>query len=157
MTYRTDPTLRGGGRALSMASETLASCSDAAGRHDSRSTCSNVLTCSAGSAWTPWGRASIRRSTWEHCQAPFLDDVRNDRDGFLADLRALVAGDTTGFPALGASCLYFDLVDRSCRTEDALAIIDGGIAFKRARGLPSASLTGYEWKRWVEVNGPETS
>ena len=93
---------------------------------------------------------------WERCQAPFLDDLRHDRDGFLADLRALVAGDSSGFPALGASRLYFDLVDRSCRTEDALAIIDGGIAFKRARSLPSACLTDYELSRWREVNGPGT-
>lgn len=104
----------------------------------------------------PMGSGIDAAMIWERCTQPFVDDARDDRDGFLADLRALVAGDNGGFAALGASCLCFDLVDRTCRTPDTLAIIDGGIAVKRARGLPSAALTGYEWERWREVNGPGT-
>lgn len=42
------------------------------------------------------------------------------------------------------------------RSENALAIMDDAIAFKRARGLPSARLTGYEWQRWCEKHGAET-
>jgi hypothetical protein len=87
------------------------------------------------------------------CIVPFFDDAQSDRDGFLADLRALVEGDTGGFATYGASRLVFELIGHDCRTPDALALIDGGIAFKRARGLPSAMLTGYEMQRWHEVNG----
>lgn len=104
----------------------------------------------------PMGSGIDPTVIWERCTAPFLHDARHDRDGFLADLRVLVAGDNAGFPSLGASCLFFDIVEQPCRTEDALAIIDGAIAFKRARGLPSACLTGYELSRWMDVHGPGT-
>jgi hypothetical protein len=90
---------------------------------------------------------------WRDCQAPFLDDLTNDRDRFLADLRALVAGDITGFIAYGASQLVTNLIGYEYRTDDALALLDGAIAFKRARGLPRSRYNDYEWRRWMETGG----
>lgn len=90
---------------------------------------------------------------WDGCQAPFLDDLTNDRERFLADLRALVAGDTTGFVAYGASRLVTNLIGYEYRSDDALALLDGAIAFKRARGLPRGRYNDYEWRRWLETGG----
>jgi hypothetical protein len=84
------------------------------------------------------------------------NDSQADPEGFLADLRAVVADDTGGFATYGASCLVFEMFGSQVRYEDALALLDGGIAFKRERGLPSMFLKGYEWVRWQEVNGSDT-
>ena len=93
---------------------------------------------------------------YSECMVPFSADATADPDGFLSDLRALVAGDTGGFARYGASRLVLELLGPHLRTDDALALLDGAIAFKRERGLASAHLTGYEWKRWLEANGPGT-
>ena len=90
---------------------------------------------------------------WRECQAPFLADLTNDRDRFLADLHALVAGDTTGFIAYGASRLVANLVGYEYQSDDALALLDGAIAFKRARGLPRSRYNSYEWRRGMETGG----
>jgi len=90
---------------------------------------------------------------WRDCQAPFLDDLTNDRDRFVADLRALVDGDTSGFAAFGASRLVTDMIGYEYRSEDALALLDGAIAFKRARGLSGPHFNSYEWERWHEIGG----
>jgi hypothetical protein len=84
---------------------------------------------------------------------PFFADATADPSGFTADLRSLVANDHESFARYGASCLVWELLSEH-GTLDALALLDGAIAFKRERGLPSAHLKGYEWSRWVEVNGP---
>lgn len=110
------------------------------------------------------GRFSLDRTTsgidfdqvYDRCIATFRSDARADPDGFLADLRVVIAEDTSGFVTYGASSLMVELLGYSLRTTDAHALMDAGIAFKRERHLPSACLTGYEWKRWLEVNGPGT-
>lgn len=89
-------------------------------------------------------------TVYPSCLAPFWEDSQADPKGFLADLRAVVATDTGGFATYGASCLVWEFFSAKIREEDALALFDGGIAFKRERGLPSAFLTGYEWTRWLE-------
>jgi hypothetical protein len=88
---------------------------------------------------------------WSRCHSPFLSDAKSDPNGFVADLRSCVAGDS-GFASYGASQLVVELLGYELRTPDALALMDGGIAFKRARGLPSAHLTVYELQRWLEIN-----
>jgi hypothetical protein len=74
----------------------------------------------------------------------------------VADLNALAATTTGGFPAYGAHRLVFELLGSGPRTGDALALLDRAIAFKRERGLPTMSLTLLEWDRWCEVHGPGT-
>jgi hypothetical protein len=49
----------------------------------------------------------------------------------------------------------WELLSSRCRTPGALELLDAAIAFKRALGLPTARLTGYEMERWVEVHGQE--
>jgi hypothetical protein len=90
------------------------------------------------------------------CVMPFYEDAKADPDGFLADLRVLSASDASGFARYGASRLVFELLGHEARTDDALAMLDAAIAFKRERGLPSIRLTGYELARWEEVHGPGT-
>jgi hypothetical protein len=68
----------------------------------------------------------------------------------------VVADDTGGFATYGASRLVFEFFGSETRNEDALALLDGAIAFKRARGLSGRHLRGYEISRWREVNGPGT-
>jgi hypothetical protein len=93
---------------------------------------------------------------YANCIAPFRANAQADPQGFVADLRVAVTGDTGGFVTYGASCLVVELLGYDLRTEDALALLDEGVAFKHERDLPSASLKGYEWKRWLEVHGPGT-
>lgn len=89
------------------------------------------------------------------CIVPFFADARADPPGFVADLRAVVAGDTGGFAAYGASCLVFDMFSEF-RTPDALALLDDAIEVKRTLGLPTARLKGYELERWLHQHGPNT-
>lgn len=85
---------------------------------------------------------------YRDCVVPFLEDARSDQEAFLTDLRALTADDPGGFATYGAARLVWELLDSKCiEIPAALPLIDAGIDFKRARGLPSASLTGYEVNR----------
>ena len=85
------------------------------------------------------------------CVVPFLEDAQADPDGFLADLRALVAADRGGFATFGAARLVWELFSRKAlRLPAAWPLIDAGIEFKRARGLPALSLTGFEQQRMVD-------
>jgi hypothetical protein len=93
---------------------------------------------------------------YPECIAPFRDQATEDRDGFIARLRAFIIGDEGGFVTYGASCLVVELAGMDVRTPDALALLDAAIEVKRVRGLPSATLKGYEWQRWLEVHGPGT-
>jgi len=97
------------------------------------------------------------REIYPTCIGPFYADAQADPRGFLAALRAVVADDTGGFATYGASCLVYEVLGgQDGRTEDALALLDQAIAFKRERWLPTACLKGYELRRWLEVNGPGT-
>jgi hypothetical protein len=85
---------------------------------------------------------------WSECVAPFYEDSQADRDGFLIDLLAVIADDQGGFATFGASRLTWELYGSACLTiPAALPLIDAGIEFKRASGLPTAMLTGYEMQR----------
>lgn len=99
--------------------------------------------------------SGITIDVWTECVVPFRPAADDDPEGLLADLRALVARDPGGFATYGASRLAGELLGFECRSANALALLDEAIAFKRARGLPSAALTGYEWKRWCELHRPE--
>ncbi|GAA1738496.1 hypothetical protein GCM10009681_06580 [Luedemannella helvata] len=73
---------------------------------------------------------------------------REDRDGFLAELRAVVADDRGGFVTFGAACLVWEMYGGEALDYPAAwPLIDAGIEFKLARGLATASLTGYENQR----------
>ncbi|MFC0037159.1 hypothetical protein [Actinomadura rayongensis] len=87
--------------------------------------------------------------------APFTGYV-DDPKALAEMLSGAVEGERSGFATYGASCLIVELAGSDFRTADSLAVLDAAIMFKRERGLPSARLKGYEWKRWLEVNGPDT-
>jgi hypothetical protein len=89
----------------------------------------------------------------EECVSPFREAADADRESFLVHLRALVADDSGGFATYGAYRLCLELIGHEYRSATALALLDDAIAFKRARGLPSASLTGFEWARWCDLHG----
>lgn len=91
----------------------------------------------------------------QECIIPYLSQAQADPEGFTADLRDVVAGDTGGFATYGASRLVWELLSSRCRTVGALDLLDAAIAFKRTMGLPTARLTGYEMERWVETHGQE--
>lgn len=75
-----------------------------------------------------------------------------DQEGFLSALRAVVEGDRGGFATLGAAHLVWELFGgRALDIPAALPLIDAGIDFKLARGLPTAALTGYEMKRLQQI------
>ncbi|WP_258952141.1 hypothetical protein [Lentzea californiensis] len=95
---------------------------------------------------------------YPNCLKPFWQDAQQDPAGFVADLRAFVENDESGFVMYGASRLVRELVtDKGVLdSADALALLDGAIEFKRMRNLPSAMLTGHEWGRWLNVHGPGT-
>jgi hypothetical protein len=104
----------------------------------------------------PQGSGVDAAEIYPNCIEPFARDMSDDRDGFLAELRAFVADDEGGIATYGASCLVVELAGTSVRTPDALALLDSAIEFKRVRRMPSDRLKGYEWERWLEVNEPET-
>jgi hypothetical protein len=88
---------------------------------------------------------------YDECVIPFLEDAKADPDGFMTDLYALIAQDTAGFPTYGAARLVWELLgSKGLRNPAAMPLIDAGIDFKLARGLPTAMLTGYEMQRLVE-------
>jgi hypothetical protein len=93
---------------------------------------------------------------WNHCVLPLRALAAADPEGFLGRLRALVAQDSGGFATYGAYRLCAETVGHEYRSATALALMDDAIAVKRVRGLPSASLTGYEWQRWLDQHGPGT-
>ena len=88
---------------------------------------------------------------WDDCVAPFTADARADPDGFLTDLRALIAHDRNGFVTFGAARLAWEIHSSEClNLPAALPLIDAGIDFILARGLPTAHLTGFEMSRLVQ-------
>ena len=91
----------------------------------------------------------------ELCIIPHLSEAPADPEGFTADLRDVVAGDTGGFATYGASRLVWELLSSNCRTPGALDLLDAAIAFKRTLGLPTARLRGYEMDRWLETRGQD--
>lgn len=88
----------------------------------------------------------------QRCIIPFLDDARDDPEGFTADLRDVVKGDQGGFATYGASRLVFELLS-GYRTPGALALLDAAIAFKRTLGMSTAHLNGFEMERWRTTHG----
>lgn len=104
----------------------------------------------------PQGSGVDAGEIYPNCIEPFMGYVGEDRDGFIAELRSFVADDEGGFASYGAGCLVVELAGKGVRTPDALALLDSAIEFKRARRVPSAMVKGYEWDRWLEVNGPGT-
>lgn len=95
---------------------------------------------------------------WPYCLQPFSQEAQDDPAGLVTDLLEFIRGDDSGFVTYGASCLVLELLPEKTwqNSEDALALLDAGIEVKRVRNLPSASLKGYEWGRWLEVHGPGT-
>ncbi|WP_326552585.1 hypothetical protein [Micromonospora sp. NBC_01813] len=80
------------------------------------------------------------------------DYATRDREGFLAELQALVAGARGGFATLGAARVVWELYDGDAlRIPSAWSLIDAGIEFKRSRGLPAIMLTGYESQRLAQI------
>ncbi len=83
---------------------------------------------------------------------PFYQDSQDNREAFLTDLQAVVAADGSGFATYGAARLVWEMYgDKGLRIPEALPLIDGGIEFKRSRGMATRMhLTGYEQQRLRE-------
>jgi hypothetical protein len=83
---------------------------------------------------------------------PLHEYATSDRDGFLAELHGVVAGDQGGFATFGAARLVWEMYSGDClHIPAALSLIDAGIEFKLARGLPTFMLTGYEMERFAQI------
>ena len=84
---------------------------------------------------------------------PLIEDA--NRDGFLADLAALVANDRAGLATLGAAGVVWEIYGgEALDIPEAFPLIDAGIAVKQARGLPTATFTGYERQRYNRLRQP---
>jgi len=109
--------------------------------------------------------SGITSDVFTTCVVPFVDYVNAgeaEQEDFLRELHAVVAADPGGFASYGAASLTWELFgENALRLPAALPLIDGGIEFKLARGLPPATiLTGYELRRfthWLDQRraGPE--
>ncbi len=83
---------------------------------------------------------------------PLYEYATSDREGFLAEMQAVVATDQGGFATFGAARLVWEMYSGDClHIPAALPLIDAGIEFKRSRGLPTAMLTGYEMQRLAQL------
>ncbi|MET8195516.1 hypothetical protein ABZU22_17035 [Micromonospora sp. NPDC005222] len=90
-------------------------------------------------------------SMWERVGSLYRY-ATSDREGFLAALGDLVADDQGGFATFGAARLVWEMFSGDALTMPAaLPLIDAGIAFQAARGLPVALLTGYEQQRLQQI------
>ncbi|MEV4135485.1 ATP-binding protein [Dactylosporangium sp. NPDC049742] len=90
-------------------------------------------------------------TVWSTCIAPFFGDLTTDPDRFLSALHAAVSGSDNEVAAYGAARLAWEILGGDAlRLQAALPLIDAGIEVKRRRGLPAASLTGFERQRLIE-------
>lgn len=99
--------------------------------------------------------SGLTADVFTSCVVPFVDYLQVDeaeQEGFLRDLYAVITGDQGGFATYGAASLTWELFgDKALRLPAALPLIDAGIQFKLARGLPPATiLTGYELQRFSQ-------
>lgn len=86
---------------------------------------------------------------------PLHEYATGDRAGFLAEIQDLVAADQNGFATYGAARLVWEMFsEEALRIPAALSLVDAGIRFKLARGLPSAMFTGYEMDRLFQLRKP---
>jgi hypothetical protein len=84
---------------------------------------------------------------------PLYQYATSDPESFLSEQRAVVREDEGGFATFGAARLVWDMyAEDSLRDPRALPLIDAGIEFKRARDLPSWSLTPYEMERLQQIH-----
>ena len=99
--------------------------------------------------------SGIKSDIYTTCVVPFVEYIkagRAEQEAFLRDLHALVATDGGGFATYGAAGLMWELFgEKALEMPAALPLIDAGIEFKLARGLPPAAiLTGYEKRRFLQ-------
>lgn len=82
----------------------------------------------------------------------FRDYADSDPEGFLTELRAVVAGDRGGFATFGAARLVWEMYGGGApRIPAASPLIDAGIEFVLSRDLPTAMLTRFEMKRLIQI------
>lgn len=89
---------------------------------------------------------------WERLPALFTY-ATSDREGFFAELESILAEDQSGFATSGAARLVSEIFSEDAlEIPAALSLIDAGIRFKLARGLPFSMLTGYEIGRVFDIH-----
>lgn len=98
--------------------------------------------------------SGVKTDVYTSCVVPFVDYINAsgaEQEHFLRELRAAVAADQGGFATYGAARLTWELFgEKALQLPAALPLIDAGIEFKLARGLPPAmTLTGYELRRFT--------
>jgi len=99
--------------------------------------------------------SGVKTDVYTSCVVPFVDYIdasEAEQEDFLRELRTVVAADQGGFATYGAARLAWELFgEAALRLPAALPLIDGGIEFKLARGIPPAmTLTGYELRRFTQ-------
>ncbi|GAA4263580.1 hypothetical protein [Dactylosporangium darangshiense] len=83
------------------------------------------------------------------------DYATTDPDGFLVELRTVVAGDDGGFATFGAACLVWQMLDDCLEMPAALPLIDAGLDFKLERGLPPGMFNANEMLRLAQRRGQQ--
>lgn len=86
------------------------------------------------------------------CIVPFHEQAAGDPGKFVSDLMQVIDNDTGGFATYGAASLMYELAPGIVRTEAGAVLVDRAIEFKRRRGLPLLSFTGYEEDRYYETS-----
>lgn len=87
-----------------------------------------------------------------NCIAPFHPQAVADPDRFLSSLLHVIEKESGGFATYGAASLMYELASESIHSDAGTTLVDLAIRFKRQRGLPVGSFTGYELQRWYETN-----
>lgn len=81
--------------------------------------------------------------------------AQNDRDGFLADLAALVVP-TGGWSAYGGMKLVMSVIGSDLDQPDYNAIVLTGLQFLRLHGVPTSRVSPNEMRLWHRMQGEDT-
>jgi hypothetical protein len=81
--------------------------------------------------------------------------AQDDREGFLADLAALVVP-VGGWPAYGGLRLLWEIFSADLSQPDFDAIALTGLQFLRSHGVPSSRVSPYELAIWHRLQGDNT-
>jgi hypothetical protein len=95
------------------------------------------------------------QSVWSEIVGPNYETAVADPDQFCRQLAA-VAIPAGGWAVYGAQRLVVELLGGAYRDHYFLTMQDAALDWLHARGVPTASLTGYEMARWNETHGAWT-
>lgn len=107
-----------------------------------------------------FGRHTIDRANstenpdtvWETFVAPFFPIAQSDPGGFVTAL-ARVLRPVGGWAGYGGMRLIVEVLGGDFEHPAADEVRTAALDFLRSRGVPNASLTGYEWQFWLAHKG----